>query len=637
MERCMHEIEKNKLKDVLSIEEAVVTGEAYSSTKRTNEIKAQLEAIGISDMLKTRLYLLGLEIRFLLLKNKENKGVKVEVEDDPLLVSPLTALFANEQILWKSLVYISGMTRLYSIREINVSFAREKLINLALKAASTNNSAEFGMGLHAYSGNDDRVQSSILNWINLVDITHTVNWFNCAEENQEKVYHKSIVRLVLETVSVGLLPYNLFPEYFTIKKVFKNNEILNTAKTNGARNYNRNRDNKINHNNESGGSVTHSGTYNSSAINSNSNINNTKNINSAPNVNGDGDTTGNSFSLLKNTEDFFNNINKRSPGLRKASREPLMLNKKFKIITQKTPTWQVNRSSVINTLNYDTSISDNGGFKDIPKVQDRVSSEKMYDNHTPKTTHRTFIPSTLRNTSVFKKKRFAKDEKFEESSDYKTKVDSSTTSAKNSENCDNNVNEDAPIKQSTTNPFEHSRNKSEKNNDKKYTSHNRRVSIASSPGVSLPPVLNANRPMIIVFVLGGITYSELKEAHNIAVAKNYRILLGSNEILTASKFFNHLSDLSESPANPNEKLSANLIPSYKAMGYGGFKDKSTAAGTSGGSSGGGLYGGAAKKTQNNNSPVSKINSKMGELLSSTSNSVSTAADDPLLSFISLHP
>jgi len=53
-----------------------------------------------------------------------------------------------------------------------------------------------------------------------------------------------------------------------------------------------------------------------------------------------------------------------------------------------------------------------------------------------------------------------------------------------------------------------------------------------------------SRPLFIVFVLGGITYSEIRSAYEIAKQKNVKLIVGSTNILIPADYIRQLADLS---------------------------------------------------------------------------------------------
>lgn len=53
-----------------------------------------------------------------------------------------------------------------------------------------------------------------------------------------------------------------------------------------------------------------------------------------------------------------------------------------------------------------------------------------------------------------------------------------------------------------------------------------------------------NVPRLIVFVLGGVTYSEMRVAYEVSKSKNWEIVMGGTHILTPKDFLNCLRDLS---------------------------------------------------------------------------------------------
>jgi len=55
-----------------------------------------------------------------------------------------------------------------------------------------------------------------------------------------------------------------------------------------------------------------------------------------------------------------------------------------------------------------------------------------------------------------------------------------------------------------------------------------------------------NRPLLIVFVLGGVTLSELRSIYQIAKGQNANLIVGGSNILTPHKFIRGISDLTQS-------------------------------------------------------------------------------------------
>jgi len=54
-----------------------------------------------------------------------------------------------------------------------------------------------------------------------------------------------------------------------------------------------------------------------------------------------------------------------------------------------------------------------------------------------------------------------------------------------------------------------------------------------------------NRPRSIVFVLGGITYSEIRSAYEVARECKANLFVGSSSTMTAAKFIRGLADVDE--------------------------------------------------------------------------------------------
>ncbi|XP_028519361.1 syntaxin-binding protein 1 [Exaiptasia diaphana] len=53
-------------------------------------------------------------------------------------------------------------------------------------------------------------------------------------------------------------------------------------------------------------------------------------------------------------------------------------------------------------------------------------------------------------------------------------------------------------------------------------------------------------PRLIVFVIGGVTYSEVRTAYEVAMAnKDWEVLIGSDCVLTPSSFVEKLSSLND--------------------------------------------------------------------------------------------
>ncbi len=50
-------------------------------------------------------------------------------------------------------------------------------------------------------------------------------------------------------------------------------------------------------------------------------------------------------------------------------------------------------------------------------------------------------------------------------------------------------------------------------------------------------------PTIIIFVVGGMTYSEMRAAYEASAATNCEVIIGSTHIVTPTRFMDQLKDL----------------------------------------------------------------------------------------------
>ncbi|CAG8612813.1 15751_t:CDS:2, partial [Gigaspora rosea] len=63
-------------------------------------------------------------------------------------------------------------------------------------------------------------------------------------------------------------------------------------------------------------------------------------------------------------------------------------------------------------------------------------------------------------------------------------------------------------------------------------------------------------PRIIVFVAGGVTYSELRTAYELSEKYNQEVIIGSTHVITPQQFIDDLKRLRRQPNKPNQPYSS---------------------------------------------------------------------------------
>jgi len=58
-----------------------------------------------------------------------------------------------------------------------------------------------------------------------------------------------------------------------------------------------------------------------------------------------------------------------------------------------------------------------------------------------------------------------------------------------------------------------------------------------------PQPVQKTGPTIIVFVIGGMTYSEMRAAYEAAQSSSYEVVIGSTNIITPTEFLGQLKEL----------------------------------------------------------------------------------------------
>ncbi|KAJ2596493.1 syntaxin binding protein 1 [Coemansia sp. RSA 1804] len=97
-----------------------------------------------------------------------------------------------------------------------------------------------------------------------------------------------------------------------------------------------------------------------------------------------------------------------------------------------------------------------------------------------------------------------------------------------------------------------------------------------SPSASQSPPTNSGsyrhaQPRIIIYVIGGVTYSEVRVAEEVARKHGREVLVGSTHVLSPSAYLREISSLSFEISDDHGRV-LNMKPSYYRLGYGGPPD-----------------------------------------------------------------
>ncbi|KAJ1796418.1 syntaxin binding protein 1 [Coemansia sp. RSA 2399] len=101
-------------------------------------------------------------------------------------------------------------------------------------------------------------------------------------------------------------------------------------------------------------------------------------------------------------------------------------------------------------------------------------------------------------------------------------------------------------------------------------------SFSSGQSASLSPPANSSaqahgRPRIIVYVIGGVTLSEVRAAQEVARKYGREVLVGSTHVLSPSTYMREIAALSFEISDDHGRI-LNMKPSHFRLGYGGPPD-----------------------------------------------------------------
>jgi len=104
--------------------------------------------------------------------------------------------------------------------------------------------------------------------------------------------------------------------------------------------------------------------------------------------------------------------------------------------------------------------------------------------------------------------------------------------------------EDAWMSGLNTNDFPFTRSPSASPDDVHLTENSRKAKTAAAAGANVA----ATGRRLIVFVLGGITYSEARSMHEVAATLGREMILGSTALLTPSGYLSALKQMRKADA-----------------------------------------------------------------------------------------